>query len=238
MLKLDRRTLGQFLPNHEAIRTFESLLDQVDLAPTAIEEAAAQATLAIASATQALAILAELSGMLEQLMAAPAQQLGTISSQNADAVEITGGTAGLDAGTVAAPSFYLGGDRTTGLYRSAADALAVAIAGVQLVELSNQLVKITGALSVTKQLTSTVGTGTAPFVVVSTTKVDNLYVARAALADEATHAINADHATTADSAGTANSLTSPSAFPADATDLPTVIALANALKAAALSKGL
>jgi hypothetical protein len=42
------------------------------------------------------------------------------------------------------------------------------------------------AVNVSKQIVSTVATGTAPFVVASATKVDNLYAARAALADEAT----------------------------------------------------
>lgn len=64
---------------------------------------------------------------------------------------------------------------------------------------------------------STVATGTAPFKVASTTKVTNLYADRAASAD---------------------SLTLPSSYPANATDLPTCIALANALKTAALAKGL
>lgn len=69
-------------------------------------------------------------------------------------------------------------------------------------------------------LTSTVATGTPPLTVASSTQVPNLYAARAASADSA--------------AG----LSSPHTFPADATDLPTVITLANALKAAAVAKGL
>lgn len=63
------------------------------------------------------------------------------------------------------------------------------------------------------QITSTAATGTAPLVIASTTLVPNLHVA------------------TADSLGTASS------YPADATDLPTCIALANALKAANTAKG-
>jgi hypothetical protein len=63
------------------------------------------------------------------------------------------------------------------------------------------------------QITSTVATGTAPFVVASTTLVPNLHVA------------------TADSLGT------PGAYPADATDLPSVIALANYIKSRNISKG-
>lgn len=44
----------------------------------------------------------------------------------------------------------------------------------------------TGAISATGQITSTVATGTAPLVIASTTKVSNLYGARAALADTVT----------------------------------------------------
>jgi hypothetical protein len=63
------------------------------------------------------------------------------------------------------------------------------------------------------QITSTVATGTAPFVVASSTLVPNL------------------HAATADSLGTAGT------YPADATDLSTVIALANYIKSRNISKG-
>jgi hypothetical protein len=63
------------------------------------------------------------------------------------------------------------------------------------------------------QITSTVATGTAPFVVASTTVVPNLHVA------------------TADSLGTAGS------YPPDATDLPSVITLANYIKSRNISKG-
>lgn len=84
-------------------------------------------------------------------------------------------------------------------------------------------VEITGgtaslsALTLSGQLKSTVAIGTPPLSVVSTDKVVNLY---------------ADRAARADSLGTA------STYPAPATDLPTVIALANALRTAAINKGL
>jgi hypothetical protein len=72
-------------------------------------------------------------------------------------------------------------------------------------------------ISASDQITSTLADGIAPLVVTSTTRVANLSVANA---------------------GTADSLASPTTFPAAATDLPTVITLANALRAAAISKGL
>lgn len=69
-------------------------------------------------------------------------------------------------------------------------------------------------LSVSGQITSTVPTGTAPFVVVSTTVVPNL------------------HAAQADSLGTAGS------YPADATDVNMAIALVNYIKSRNISKGI
>jgi hypothetical protein len=53
------------------------------------------------------------------------------------------------------------------------------------------------ALTVSGQITSSIATGTAPMIVASTTKVSNLYVDRAALADSASTATNAATVTTA-----------------------------------------
>lgn len=230
MLKLDRRTLAQFLPTQQAIAAFEKMFTAVDETfPTTIDEAQATAVQAQANAAVALTMLAVAAQQIEHLAAAPAVQaapdpgddgrrahLGTLSGQNHDAVEITGGTAAFDAGTAAAPSLRVA-DAATGFYRSGADVLAIAVAATKLVEFSALLVSITGSLAVSQQLRSTVATGTAPLAVASTTKVDNLHVEHAAQAD---------------------ALTAPSTFPAAATDLPTCIALANALRAAAISKGL
>jgi len=217
---LDRSQLSEVFKNFQTLRSFEQALSDVASTPSTIEEANTLAGNALSLASQSVAILADLMEVLEQLTSAPRTQLGSISSQNADAVEITGGTIGLDSGTVALPSFYLGGDRTTGLYRIGADNWGLSISGAKLADFSSTAAAFTQNVSTTKQVVSTVATGTAPLVVSSTTLVGNLYVARAVLAD------------------TATSLTSPSSFPADATDLPTVIALANALKSAAIAKGL
>lgn len=202
----------------------------------------------------------------------PRPYLGTMAAQNNDSVAITGGTVGVDAGdvltpslwfgqdpntglyrsavskiavsiaqvkllelsdrlaaltgrmqvdtaaigTVALPALYFGADNTTGLYRAGADAIGLAIAGALLAKFSGTSVDVTGSVTATQQLKSTVAVGTAPLVVTSTTKVVNLYVDRAA---------------TADNLGTA------STYPAAATDLPTVIALANALRTANTAKG-
>lgn len=252
-LNLDRQTLSKFLGNnHQAIAAFERVFEDVGFTlPTTIEEANANAGIAISAAQSALAALVDIASSLERLLAAPTRadavdpddtaprlQVGTLAAQNSDAVDITGGRIGLDAGTVGAPSFYLGGDDTTGLYRVAANNWGMSIAGVKLFTLSGLAAAFEQNVSTTKQLMSTIATGTAPLSVVSTTQVPNLYAARAALADLATTATTANSATTAGSANTANSLTSPTTFPAAATDLPTVITLANALRSAAIAKGL
>ncbi len=199
MLKLDRRTLAQLLQgNQQAIVVFERMLGDVSTTlPSTIEEANALAGQALGVAQVSVSMLVRLGEVLERLDSAPATppqvdhddtspraHLGTMSNQNADQVEIAGGTI----------------DNTSIGQTAAADA---------------KFKKV----SASDQITSTVADGTAPLVVTSKTKVVNLY---------------ADRAATADSAG---SLGSPSAYPANATDLPTVIALANALKAANIAKG-
>jgi hypothetical protein len=227
-LNLSRDVLAKIAQgNQRAVIALEQVFDDVgDTFPSTIEEANALAGSALAVAQSNAALLSLLADALSRLETMPAQvpqvdaddttpraHLGTISAQNHDAVAITGGTANFDAGTVAAPSLTLGGDASSGLYRSAPDVLDIAIAGAKLIELATQLVTITGALTVSNQITSTVATGTAPLVVASTTLVANL------------------HAAVADSLGTA------SAYPANATDLASCITLANALKAANTAKG-
>jgi hypothetical protein len=169
---LDRAQLARLAQNvPQTIAGLERLVSDVGGMPSTIEEANALAG-------QALAELA------------PRAHLGTISSQNHDAVEITGGT--VDGAPVGA---------------------TVAAAG-----------KFT-TLAASGQITSTVATGTPPMSVTSITKVSNLYVDRAALAD------NATHANAADSLGTAGS------YPADATDLASTITLVNYIKSRNISKG-
>jgi len=227
-LNLSRDVLAKIAQgNQRAVIALEQVFDDVgDTFPSTIEEANALAGSALAVAQSNAALLSLLADALSRLETMPAQvpqvdaddtmpraHLGTISSQNHDSVAIAGGTANFDAGTVAAPSLTLGGDTSTGIYRSAPDVLDIAIAGAKLIELATQLVTITGALTVSNQITSTVATGTAPLVVASTTLVANL------------------HAAVADSLGTASS------YPANATDLASCITLANALKAANTAKG-
>lgn len=248
-LALDRAQIAKIAGGvPQTIAGLEKVLGDVAGMPSSIEEANALAGQALAAAMQALAVLMEVAAQADQLAAAPARQdelptddtaphqhVGTLGTQNHDAVEITGGTAGLDAGTGAAPSFYLGGDRSTGLHRPAANEIAAAIGGATLLHLASLLVTITGALTVTKQIAAQAPEGTPPLAVVSDTLVETLYVARAAEAD---HAQNANTANYATDAGTAEQLANPSTFPDPATDLATVIDLVNALRSAALSKGL
>lgn len=166
-LMLDRRTLAQLLQNNQqAIFAFERVLGDVDgVLPSTIEEANALAGQALAVAQGAMAtlvVLAEAISLLESAPVAPPAielddtepraHVGTLASQDADAVEITGGTAAL-----------------------------------------------------------------ASIAVTSTDLVDNLYAARAALADK---------------------LGPPTNLPPAATDAATTQTLVNALRAAAIAKGL
>lgn len=142
---------------------------------------------------------------------------GKIGARTANTGAFT--VANLGAGAVGAPSLYLGTDNTTGLYRPAANNWALSVSGVLVATWSATGVAYAQNVSTTKQFVTTLAIGTAPLVVTSTTLVPNLYVARAVLAD------------------TATILTAPTTYPANATDLPTVITLANALKAANVAKG-
>lgn len=164
-LRVNRQQLAAFLKDPQAIRAFEQVFDFQSETPATIEEAAQLAGFALAVANAAVSELAQVRELLEQLMlpvaaaapepddTTPRLQVGTLASQNADEIAVTGGT--LD--------------------------------GVALVAVTN------------------------------VAQVPNLYASRAAKAD---------------------ALNSPTVFPAAATDLASVITLANALRAAAISKGL
>jgi hypothetical protein len=110
----------------------------------------------------------------------PRAELGTIAAQNAEKVNITGGTVagvtfgGFPAGTVAAPSLYWTTDTATGFYRIGANNIGYSYNGTKLLDLSATLLGVTGGVSVTTQFTSSVATGTPPLVVASTTNVANL----------------------------------------------------------------
>lgn len=255
MHKFDRQTLARFLPNPQAIATFERLIGDVNGMPSTIEAAQALAAQAMATAASALAMLAEAASVLEQLAAAPAAQepgeaddltpraqLGTISSQNHDAVDITGGTIGLDAGTEAAPSFYLGGDRATGLFRIAANNWGVSINGVKLADFSSTAAAFTQNVSTTKQLISTIVDGTPPLAVISKTNVPNL---NASSLNGATFASPGEIGSTTPGSGTfttfgCNGKTPQlaSALGAAAIDAATTQTLANNIRSALIANGI
>lgn len=91
-LNLTRDQLASFLQDFEQIKQFEKLFSTVDdLNSTIVDEINVAAGTAQASANDALAQLSAVSQMLELLVTAPRNELGTISSQNADNVDITGG---------------------------------------------------------------------------------------------------------------------------------------------------
>ena len=98
-LNLTRDQLASFLQDHEQIKQFERLFATVDtLDNVTIDEINTVSGNAVASANDALAQLSAVSQILELLATAPRNELGTISSQNADNVNINGGLiSGLDA---------------------------------------------------------------------------------------------------------------------------------------------
>ena len=98
-LNLTRDQLASFLQDHEQIKQFERLFSTVDtLDNVTIDEVNTVAANAVASANDALAQLSAVSQVLDLLATAPRNELGTISSQNADDVNISGGLiSGLDA---------------------------------------------------------------------------------------------------------------------------------------------
>lgn len=91
-LSLTRDQFASFLQDHEQIKQFERLFSTVDtLDSVTIDEINTASGNAVASANDALAQLSAVSQMLELLVTAPRNELGTISYQNADDVNITGG---------------------------------------------------------------------------------------------------------------------------------------------------
>lgn len=116
-LRLNRQQLAQFLPNHEAIKAFEALFDNVqDAIPSSLDDVQATADNAQLQAAEALSGLAQIANALslalygaysEQISSdnhtqpnEQAQQdnynppisLGSMAEQNADKVNIKGGS--------------------------------------------------------------------------------------------------------------------------------------------------
>jgi hypothetical protein len=98
-LNLTRDQLASFLQDHEQIKQFELLFSTVSTIDNfTLDEVNTAAGNAVASANDALAQLSAVSQVLDLLATAPRNELGTISSQNADDVNISGGLiSGLDA---------------------------------------------------------------------------------------------------------------------------------------------
>lgn len=195
---------------------------------------------------QAMDAIPRLAQALELLASAPVGQpqaaafddlrsrdeLGTMAAQNAEKVAITGGTiagitfGGFPAGTVSLPSLYWTTDTATGFYRIGANNIGYSYNGTKLLDLGSELLAITGGLSVTKQITSTLATGTAPLVVASTTNVANL---NASSLNGATFAAPGPIGGGTPDAGTFTSITTPGG----ATFHTTNTALTNGAAAAA-----
>jgi hypothetical protein len=105
-LKISRDQLAQFLPDHQLIRAFEQLFVATETTlPESSDDANNNAAIAITVAQGAVAALSEIAEQLSALLAAPPAaaaiepndltprvELGTMASQNADSVAITGGS--------------------------------------------------------------------------------------------------------------------------------------------------
>lgn len=73
-----------------------------------------------------------------------------------------------------APPYSFTGDTNTGVASTAADTVVVCTGGVARYTVSSALITVVLPITTTSQVTSTLATGTAPFVVSSTTNVANL----------------------------------------------------------------
>lgn len=85
----------------------------------------------------------------------PRAELGTIAAQNAEKVNITGGTVagvtfgGFPAGSVAAPSLYWTTDTATGFYRIGSNNIGFSYNGTKLLDFLSAGLAITGAMGCT-----------------------------------------------------------------------------------------
>jgi hypothetical protein len=91
-LSLTRDQLASFLQDFEQIKQFEKLFSTVDTINTVtLDEIGISADSAFATANEALAQISGILTALDFLLLSPRNELGTISAQNADNVNITGG---------------------------------------------------------------------------------------------------------------------------------------------------
>lgn len=103
-LNLNRQQLSQFLPNHEAVKAFETLFTQVrETLPEGINGAQNSADYAILQTAEALSGLADVANSLAQMLYKvcnemptedayqPPLCLGSMAEQDASSVGITGG---------------------------------------------------------------------------------------------------------------------------------------------------
>jgi hypothetical protein len=91
-LNLTRDQLATFLTDQQQIRQFELLFSTVDQIQVIIgTDFEYQADNAAATANEALAQISRLANAVELLALAPRSELGTLSPQNSDNVNITGG---------------------------------------------------------------------------------------------------------------------------------------------------
>ena len=210
ILGLTREQLKSFLPDHQSIRSFEQLQRSVAIdTPETIDQANNNANSAYALATAAMAQIAFILEDLENALNAPVSSIGTIGYQNADEVEVTGGSIdGTPVGVTVA---------SAGAFTTLSATLAVTLNSV------NANVSIAPS-----------GTGSATINPATVGTINNMSLGATTAATvrgttvTATGAFGCNGKTAQTSA----------ALAAAATDLPTVIALANSIRTALINNGI
>lgn len=214
-LGLDRQTLAKITGNDpKAIRALEQVFSDVDATPSTVEEAAALAGQALSITQTALAMIEYAQSLLDQLISAPTA-LPVLDIDDMTPVSQVG-----TLGAQNADSAEVTGGSINGTTVGASDAN-------------------TGRFTTVE---STVATGTPPLIVASNTQVTNLN--SSLLAGATWDAPAAIGATTPNSGAfttfgaNGKSPQASAALGAAAIDLPTVITLANNIRAALIANGI
>jgi hypothetical protein len=147
-LGLTRDQLAKFLTDHEQIKQFEKLFLTVDTIDTVtLDDITILASGANASANEALAQITRIADALELLAQAPRNELGTIATQNADNVNITGGLiSGLGA-PLPVPSGGTGANSLTAGYLIKGNGTSAVAASVVYDDGANVAIGTTNPLS-------------------------------------------------------------------------------------------
>ena len=213
-LALTRQQLEKFLPDHQSIRAFEQLLLDVDATPTTIEQANNNANTAIAMATAALSALAEAVSAIEQLISAPVAE-PTFEQEDYSTVVYVGTLGVQNDDEVEITGGAISGASIAATTLSASGAVTLSPANANVV-------------------ISPTGTGLVTIAPATAGTMDNMAIGGV------TPSTLRGTTVTATGAFGCNGKTAQTAFAlgAAATDLPTVITLANNIRTALINNGI